>query len=69
LFIENGTLWIIDFKTASLNDGESMSSFIGRQKQSHQKQIKIYQEVLDDFFKLPSKVALYCPAASQLIII
>ena len=69
LFIEDGTLWIIDFKTASLNDGESMSSFIGRQKQSHQKQIKIYQEVLDDFFKLPSKVALYCPAASQLIII
>ncbi len=69
LFVEDATLWIIDFKTASLNEGESMSSFIERQKLSHQKQIKTYQEVLEDFFKLPSKVALYCPAESQLILI
>ena len=69
LFVEDATLWIIDFKTASLNEGESMSSFIERQKLSHQKQIKTYQEVLEDFFKLPSKVALYCPAVSQLILI
>ena len=69
LFVEDDTLWIIDFKTASLNEGESMSSFIERQKLSHQKQIKTYQEVLEDFFKLPSKVALYCPAVSQLILI
>ena len=69
LFVEDDTLWIIDFKTASLNEGESMGSFIERQKLSHQKQIKTYQEVLEDFFKLPSKVALYCPAVSQLILI
>ncbi len=69
LFVEDATLWIIDFKTASLNEGESMGSFIERQKLSHQKQIKTYQEVLEDFFKLPSKVALYCPAVSQLILI
>jgi len=69
LFIEDDTLWIIDFKTASLNEGESISSFIGRQKMSHQKQIKTYQEVLEDFFNLPSKAAIYCPAVSQLILI
>ena len=69
LFIEEGTLWVIDFKTAALNDQESIDSFIARQKTSHQKQIKKYQEVLEDFFKLPSKTALYCPAVSQLILL
>ena len=69
LFIEDGTLWIIDFKTASLNEGESIDSFTERQKLSHQKQIKTYQEVLEDFFKIPSKIALYCPAVSQIILL
>jgi ATP-dependent exoDNAse (exonuclease V) beta subunit len=69
LFIEDGTLWIIDFKTASLNEGESIDSFTERQKLSHQKQIKTYQEVLEDFFKIPSKIALYCPAVSKLILL
>ena len=69
LFIEDDSLWIIDFKTASLNEGESMDSFIERQKLSHQKQIKTYQEVLEDFFKIPSKIALYCPAVSKLILL
>jgi len=32
LFIDNGILWIIDFKTATLNEDESINSFIERQK-------------------------------------
>jgi ATP-dependent exoDNAse (exonuclease V) beta subunit len=67
LFVEDGVLWIIDFKTASLNEGESIKAFIERQKIAHHAQIKKYSDVLEAFFQLPSKSALYCPAVSQLI--
>ena len=67
LFIEDGMLWIIDFKTASPTKGESIDAFIERQKNSHQEQLLEYQEILQNVFKLPTKLALYCPAISQLI--
>ena len=69
LFIDDGTLWIIDFKTASLNKDETLVEFIERQKHSHQSQMKKYQEVLNDFFDMPTKAAIYCPAESQLILL
>ena len=67
LFVEDGVLWIIDFKTSSLHEGENINAFIERQKNAHQGQIENYKGVLEEFFQLPSKSALYCPAASQLI--
>ena len=67
LFIEDGVLWIIDFKTASPTKDESIDAFIERQKHSHQEQLLEYQGILQDIFKLPTKLALYCPAISQLI--
>ena len=67
LFIEDGVLWIIDFKTASPTKDESIDTFIERQKKSHQEQLLEYQEILQNVFKLPTKLALYCPAISQLI--
>jgi ATP-dependent exoDNAse (exonuclease V) beta subunit len=67
LFIEDGVLWIIDFKTASPTKDESIDTFIERQKNSHREQLLEYQEILKNFFKLPTKLALYCPAISQLI--
>jgi len=69
LFVEDGTLWIIDFKTASLNKGETINEFIERQRLSHQSQIEEYRIVLKDFFKIPSRAAIYCPAVSQLILL
>ena len=69
LFIDNGILWIIDFKTATLNKDESINSFIERQKDSHHKQLLEYQEVLEEIFRLPSRSALYCPSVSQLILL
>ena len=69
LFIDDGILWIIDFKTASLNKNETIDEFIKRQKDAHQSQIKKYKEVLSDVFNLPCKSAIYCPAESQLIVI
>jgi ATP-dependent exoDNAse (exonuclease V) beta subunit len=67
LFIENGVLWIIDFKTASPKKDESIDTFIERQKHSHREQLIEYQEILQKVFKLPTKLALYCPAINQLI--
>ena len=67
LFVEDGVLWVIDFKTASLNDGENIHAFIERQVNAHQRQVENYKGVLEEFFQLPSKSALYCPAVSQLI--
>jgi ATP-dependent exoDNAse (exonuclease V) beta subunit len=67
LFIEDSVLWIIDFKTASPTKDESIDTFIERQKNSHREQLLEYQEILKNFFKLPTKLALYCPAISQLI--
>jgi ATP-dependent exoDNAse (exonuclease V) beta subunit len=69
LFIDDGKLWIIDFKTASLSKDETINEFIERQKLSHQQQIEKYKEVLTDFFELPSRAAIYCPAVSQLILL
>ena len=69
LFIDNGILWIIDFKTATLNKDESINSFIERQKHSHHKQLLEYQEILEEVFRLPSRSALYCPSVSQLILL
>ena len=69
LFIDDGILWIIDFKTASLNKDETLDEFKERQKLSHQSQIEKYKEVLNDFFDLPSRAAIYCPAESQLIMV
>ena len=60
-------LWIIDFKTASPTKDESIDTFIERQKKSHQEQLLEYQEILQNVFKLPTKLALYCPAISKLI--
>ena len=67
LFIEDGVLWIIDFKTASPTKDESIDAFIVRQKHSHREQLIEYQTILQDIFKLPIKLVLYCPAISQLI--
>jgi ATP-dependent exoDNAse (exonuclease V) beta subunit len=67
LFIENGVLWIIDFKTASPKKDESIDTFIERQKHSHREKLIEYQEILQKVFKLPTKLALYCPAINQLI--
>jgi len=67
LFIEDGVLWIIDFKTASPQKEESIDAFIKRQKRSHREQLLEYQAILQKHFNSPTKLAIYCPAISQLI--
>jgi len=67
LFVEEGVLWIVDFKTASPALGEPTDVFIGRIKKQHQEQLFHYQSVLEGIFQLPTKAAIYCPAIPKLI--
>jgi len=67
LFIEENFLWIIDFKTTSPLDNESLDQFIHRQQFQHAKQLLFYQEALSNIYNNEIKCALYCPAVSQLI--
>ena len=67
LFVEKGTLWIVDFKTALPALGESTDVFIERIKKQHQEQLHHYQSVLEGIFQLPAKAAIYCPSIPKLI--
>jgi ATP-dependent exoDNAse (exonuclease V) beta subunit len=67
LFIEDGTLWVIDFKTAELLLGETTEQYSARQHSKHAKQLMLYKEALANSHKGEIKCALYCPAVSQLI--
>ena len=67
LFIDQDVLWIIDFKTAALLEGETIEQYIQRQQQSHQRQLQDYQQVLAQIYTQPIRCALYCPAVQQLI--
>jgi ATP-dependent exoDNAse (exonuclease V) beta subunit len=67
MFIDDDTLWIIDFKTARPMEDEAIGDFIERQKSLHRKQLMKYKDILQGVFNLPTKVALYCPAVSKLV--
>ncbi len=67
LFIDEDTLWIIDFKTAVKADDESIEGFISRQKHKHAEQLLSYKEVLSKIYSNEIKCALYCPAVQELI--
>ncbi|CAB5496821.1 UvrD-helicase domain-containing protein [Bathymodiolus thermophilus thioautotrophic gill symbiont] len=67
LFIDQGTLWIIDFKTAEPADNEPLQKFIQRQQDQHTKQLSFYKTALSEIYKIPVRCALYCPAIPVLI--
>ncbi|MDG2395875.1 UvrD-helicase domain-containing protein [Candidatus Thioglobus sp.] len=67
LFIESGTLWIVDFKTAEPRPGETTERYIARQRSKYAEQLKLYKEALTNSHKGEIKCALYCPTVSQLI--
>jgi ATP-dependent exoDNAse (exonuclease V) beta subunit len=67
LFIEKGILWIVDFKTSTLQENESIKVFIKRQQNAHKKQLFLYKKALMAVYKIPIKCLLYCPQPSLLI--
>lgn len=67
IFIENNTLWIIDFKTISPNTNENIEKFTARVKKEYQQQLYQYSDILSNVFTMPIKMAIYCPSLPQLI--
>jgi ATP-dependent exoDNAse (exonuclease V) beta subunit len=67
LFIDKGTLWIIDFKTAEPAENEPLEKFIQRQQAQHAKQLLFYKTTLFEIYKIPVRCALYCPIIPVLI--
>ncbi len=67
LFIDKDTLWIIDFKTATKSNDESIAQFIQRQKTKYTQQLLSYKVALSACYSMEIKCALYCPAVQELI--
>ncbi len=67
LFIDDGILWVIDYKIAQPAQDEPLESFIKRQKEQHAKQLLFYKQAMYEIYDHPVRCALYCPSVSQLI--
>ena len=67
LFIENGVLWVIDYKTHMLKADETLAHFLTRQKTKHQTQMQKYQSILARYYNYPIKTALYLVAIPYLL--
>ncbi len=67
LFIADDVLWIIDFKTATQSEHESVDQFVNRQKLAHTKQLLFYKQALANIYSNDIQCALYCPAVQKII--
>lgn len=68
-FIDNGKRWVIDFKTAEPNAGQSMTEFLEQQRQAYQPQLEIYAQAFAAMENLPQSLALYFPGLLHLEVI
>ena len=59
-FIEEGTRWIIDFKT-SYHEGGSLEDFLDSEVARYRSQLSRYAEVLSTIDSRPIRMALYFP--------
>lgn len=67
LFVDEATLWVIDFKTTEPIEDEPLDVFIKRQQTQHAKQLLFYKTAMSEIYQYPVRCALYCPSVSQLI--
>ena len=64
-FIDGGTRWVIDYKSGSPNQGESIEQFLQRELERYRPQLRLYLSL----FTEPEKQAmLYFPAICQSIL-
>ena len=59
-FIEDGTRWIIDYKT-STHEGSRLSEFIASEIERYSDQLNKYAVIYQNFSQKKPKVALYFP--------
>lgn len=58
LFIEEETIWIVDYKTALPGDGEDMATFLGRQWARYHPQLAGYGEIVQRLLDTPQRLEL-----------
>ena len=56
-----GITWVVDYKTATPHDKQSMESFLEQQRENHEPQLKLYQTALQQAGFEKVKIALYFP--------
>ena len=59
-----GTTWVVDYKTASPRDDQSMEEFLREQKEQYEPQLKLYQTALQQAGFEKVKTALYFPLST-----
>lgn len=64
-FIDNNTRWIIDYKSATPEQNESIDVFLQRQYQLHAAQLEHYATLMADIDNRPIKLMLYFPLIDQ----
>ena len=69
LFIEDGILWIIDYKTNIFNNEISLESFINQQKRQHSKQLKNYQNILKNVYSQTIKTAIFLTDIGRMVVL
>jgi len=60
------TRWIIDYKSATPSDGESLEDFLAVQEEKYRKQLENYRFIFSTKEKRAVKTALYFPLIDQL---
>ena len=65
-FVENGTRWIIDYKTSS-HTGGNLQGFLDNEEDRYREQLQAYKNALALKETRPIKTALYFPLLDQLL--
>ena len=63
---ENGTRWIVDYKTGS-HEGGDLQTFLDNEKSRYQSQLENYASLMNSMDPRPVKLALYFPLMRQML--
>lgn len=61
---ESGVRWIIDYKTAALNDEDNLNDFISKEKSKYASQLGHYAKAIRGLDQRPIQLGLYFPLMS-----
>ena len=67
-FVEDGTRWIIDYKTSSHGGGD-LEGFLENEARRYQDQLQRYRDALALTETRPIRTALYFPLLDRLLVV
>ncbi len=66
-FVDQGTRWIIDYKSAAPGPQQPLNDFLAQQQQLYHKQLSHYEKLFLNMESLPIKKALFFPLIGHLL--